>query len=95
MKKILSCIILITLLAINFVYSQQADQPFKQAISVKYNLQETLKGSQLKKIVVDYNDIIYVLSDKGVLRVNDRELIKDLRYTPLAQKIPPSCCQAL
>lgn len=88
MKKILSCIILITLLAINFVYSQQADQPFKQAISVKYNLQETLKGSQLKKIVVDYNDIIYVLSDKGVLRVNDRELIKDLRYTPLAQKIP-------
>ncbi|MBS1609349.1 MAG: hypothetical protein JSS70_11445 [Bacteroidetes bacterium] len=68
--------------------AQQPDKPFKQAISVKYNLPESLKGAQLKKVVVDYNDIIYVLSDKGVLRVHDRELIKDLRYAPLAQKIP-------
>jgi len=68
--------------------SQQPDKSFKQAVSVKYTLPESLKGVQLKKIVVDYNDIIYVLSDKAVLRVNDRALVKDLRYTPLAQKIP-------
>ncbi len=71
-----------------FANSQQQDKPFRQAVSVKYELQEALKGASLKKVVVDYNDIIFVLSDKGLLRVNDRELIKDLRYTPLAQKIP-------
>ncbi len=68
--------------------SPQPDTTFKQAISVKYNIPETLKGSELKKIVVDYNDIIYVLTDKGLFRVDDKDLVKDLRYTPLAQKIP-------
>ncbi len=68
--------------------SPQPDTPFKQAISVKYNLPESLKGSVLKKVVVDYNDIIYVLTDKGLYRVNDKDLVPDIRYTPLAKKIP-------
>ena len=90
MKKIslIPFLFLVPILTAVHGNSQQPDKPFKQAVSVKYTLPESLKGVQLKKIVVDYNDIIYVLSDKAVLRVNDRLLIKDLRYTPLAQKIP-------
>ncbi len=67
---------------------QEPDQPFKQPVSIKYTLPEALKGAVLKKVVADYNDIIYVLTDKGLYRVNDKDLIKDIRYTPLAQKIP-------
>lgn len=86
-KKILQIFIFLVLFT-QLLPAQEADKPFLQATSVKYFLQESLKGATLKKIVVDYNDIVYVLSDKGLLRVNDRELVKDLRYTPLAQKIP-------
>lgn len=66
----------------------EPDTSFKQAISVKYNMPESLKESALKKVVVDYNDIIYVLTDKGLYRVNDKDLVRDMRYTPLAEKIP-------
>lgn len=64
------------------------DTTFKQAISIKYNTPETLKGVALKKVVTDYNDNVYVLSDKGVFRVNEKSLVKDLRFIPLAQKTP-------
>ena len=63
-------------------------KPFKQAISVKYATPGSLKDAVLKKIVTDYNDNVYVLTSKGVYRVSDKALVKDLRYTPLAQKIP-------
>jgi hypothetical protein len=68
--------------------SGDPDTSFKQAISIKYSLPESLMGSILKKVVVDYNDVIYVLTDKGLYRVSDKDLVNDIRYTPLAQKIP-------
>ena len=64
------------------------DKPFRQAVSVKYPLSESLKGSVLSKVVTDYNDNVYVLSDKGVLRISNHELVKDLRYTPLTNTVP-------
>lgn len=66
----------------------EPDEPFSQAVSIKYTLHESLRGAKLKKVVTDYNDNVYVLSDKGVLRVSDNELIKDIRYTPLADTRP-------
>src|SRR6476659_3265670 len=72
----------------NCIASHEPDTSFKQAVSVKYNLPQSLQGSVLKKVVVDYNDIIYVLTDRGLYRVNDKDLVRDIRYTPLAQKIP-------
>ena len=69
--------------------AQVIDVPFKQATSVKYVLSDELKDAQFKKIVVDYNDIIYVLTDKGLFRdYNDGELSKDLFYRLLAKRIP-------
>src|SRR5690349_19521428 len=70
------------------VAQMEPDKPFRQAVSVKYMLNESLKGTALKKVVTDYNDNVYVLSDKGVLRVSNNQLVKDLRFTPLAYKIP-------
>lgn len=80
--------ILLLVTGIRSFASPGPDDPFTQAISVKYTLQESLKGSALKKVVSDYNDNIYVLADRGVFMVCDRQIVKDIRYTPLAGKVP-------
>ncbi len=90
MKKYLPFIpsIFFLVIAINCFANPVPDKPFKQAISIKYSFPESLKDGILKKAVTDYNDNVYVLTNKGVYRINDKDLIKDLRYTPLSQKIP-------
>ncbi len=72
----------------NWVNAAEPDKPFKQAKSVKYSNPSSLKGAAFKKLVIDFNDIVYVLSDKGLFRVQDQSLVKDIRYTPLAKKNP-------
>ncbi|MEJ7586690.1 MAG: hypothetical protein WKI04_03920 [Ferruginibacter sp.] len=81
------CIIFFLLTSLCFAKAEP-DKPFKQAVSKKYSTPEALKGTTLKKVVTDYNDNVYVLTSKGVYRVNEKALVKDMRYTPLAQKIP-------
>jgi hypothetical protein len=68
--------------------ASDADTAFRQPISVKYHFSADLRGSVLKKVVVDYNDVVYVLTDKGLCRVNENEVVKDLLYRPLADKVP-------
>lgn len=70
------------------VFAQEKDLPFLQPISIKYLLPESLKDAVVKKVVIDYNDVVYVLTDKGLCMVSGDKLVKDIRYTPLAQKIP-------
>lgn len=89
MIRISQCILAVLFLFPGFIYSApEPDKPFSQAVSVKYPLQESLMGSRLKKIVTDYNDIVYVLSDRGLYRICGSQLVKDTRYTPLENKIP-------
>ena len=63
------------------------DLPFRQAISIKYSSPE-LMNDAFKKIAIDYDDVVYVLSNKGLFRVQGQSLVLDLRFTPLAKKIP-------
>ena len=87
MKKSISLLVAVGLISINFM-AQVVDAPFKQASSVKYKLSEDLKGAELKKVVVDYNEIVYVLTDKGLYRdYNENEISKDMFYRLLAWAI--------
>ena len=71
------------------LFAQIKDVPFKQATSVKYTLSDELKTAKFKKVVVDYNDIVYVLTDKGLFRdYYESELSKDMFYRLLATKKP-------
>lgn len=90
MSRIFRCVTASVLLIVQFsaIAAPEPDKPFIQAVSLKYPLENSLKGSVLKKIVADYNDNVYVLADKGVYRTCDDRLIKDIRYTPLADKVP-------
>jgi ligand-binding sensor domain-containing protein len=69
--------------------AQIIDVPFKQPTSVKYQLSDDLKDAKLKKVVVDYNQIVYLLTDKGLYRdFNENEISKDMFYRLLATKNP-------
>ncbi|MEO9005002.1 MAG: hypothetical protein ABI288_09705 [Ginsengibacter sp.] len=71
-----------------FAAAPFTDTGFIQPVSIKYSITGELKGSELKKVVVDYNRVVYVLTDKGVGRISNNEVVKDLRYRPLQDKIP-------
>ncbi|MEM9830501.1 MAG: hypothetical protein AAF944_07670 [Bacteroidota bacterium] len=82
---------LLALLLLSFPVLGQAPDPdtsFIQPISVKYPLPDGAKDIHLKKVVANYDDIIYVLSDSGLYRVLDGQLVPDISYRPLADKIP-------
>ncbi|MEP7257662.1 MAG: hypothetical protein ABI687_04730 [Flavitalea sp.] len=68
--------------------TQTADKKFSQPVSVKYLVPESLKGAELKKLVIDYNDVVYTLTSKGLYYVSEGKLVKDIRYTPLADLTP-------
>ncbi|MBO9731390.1 MAG: hypothetical protein J7623_22310 [Chitinophaga sp.] len=61
------------------------DQPFTQAVSVKYQVPA---GLQLLKVITDYNDNVQVLTSQGFYRLSGNDLVRDVRFRPLAQKIP-------
>ena len=61
------------------------DLPFVQAVSVKYTVPAGLK---MIKVITDYNDNVHVLTTQGFYRLSGNELVRDLRFRPLAQKIP-------
>jgi hypothetical protein len=88
MKKRISLFLSVYLITMGLL-AQVIDAPFKQATSVKYILSDELKGAKMKKVVVDYNEIVYVLTDKGLYRdYNENEISKDLFFRLLATKIP-------
>lgn len=68
--------------------AQVSDTPFVQPVSVKYHPDQEIQGSILKKVVVDDNDVVYVLTSNGLCRTNGQKIVKDLRYRPLADRIP-------
>jgi hypothetical protein len=61
------------------------DQPFLQAVSVQYHVPE---GLQLLKVITDYNDNVQVLTKQGFYRLSGNNLVRDIRFRPLAQRIP-------
>lgn len=71
------------------LFAQLLDVPFRQATSVKFSLSPELEDAQLRKVRVDYNDIVYVLTNQGLYREYPNHLLaKDMSYRSLSDKIP-------
>ncbi|KAF5070854.1 hypothetical protein DSECCO2_217920 [anaerobic digester metagenome] len=65
------------------------DEPYVTPVSVKYRVSPGWDGTELKKVVVNGDNSVFVLTDKGVFRDFPGEIIsKDLMYSSLADKIP-------
>ena len=88
MKKYILVLLIFSQISLS-LFAQVIDTPFRQATSVKYTLSDELKDAELTKIVVDCNDIVYVLTNKGLYRdYYENELSKDMFYRLLSDKIP-------
>ena len=84
--------VLVLLFGLN-AQAQYPDLPFKQATSVKFSLAEDLENAELQKLVVDYNDIVYVLTNKGLYRSYEGNLLsKDVSYRALTDRNPVDIC---
>jgi hypothetical protein len=70
-------------------FGQVIDAPFRQAESVKYEMASELKNAKLIKVEIDYNNNVYVLTDKGLYRdFNESKISKDLLYRKLSDMNP-------
>jgi len=105
MNKVLRLFLHAVLLVVCMVYyagavevidkniTPQEDTPFRQATSVKYTISPKIHDAKLKKIVVDYRDNVYVLTDQGLCRdFPGGILARDHTYASLADKTPVDIC---
>jgi hypothetical protein len=72
----------------NSIAPNDPDLPFRQAISTQYPLPEELKKASLLKVITDYNDNAYVLTDKGLYYISQGRLVRDLRFRAQSRKVP-------
>ena len=63
------------------------DTPFWQDVAVPVHHSPELANATFKRLCVDQENTVYVLTDKGVARVYDRTLALDKSYRPLAGRI--------
>ena len=64
------------------------DAPFWQDVAVRLHHAPELTNAIFKKLCVDKENVVYVLTDQGVARVFDDTLALDRSYRPLAGKVP-------
>ena len=65
------------------------DEPYITPISVKYTLSSKWSGVELKKVVVNGDNSVFILTDKGLFRDFPGNVIsKDEMYSSLADKMP-------
>lgn len=68
---------------------QVKDVPFRQPESIKYKLAPELKDARLLKVEIDYNNIVYLLTDNGLYRdFNGTTIARDLLYRKLSDMKP-------
>jgi hypothetical protein len=73
-------------LFISQIYAQS--EPYVQTVSAKFGVAEKAPLPRFSKVVVDYDDQVFVLSDRGVYFPFAGQLILDQRYSSLAGKVP-------
>ena len=75
------------LLSVTLVAAPIPDAPFWQDVSVRIHHAPELTNAVFKKLCVDKESTVYVLTDKGVARLFDDTLALDKSYRPLAGKV--------
>ena len=60
------------------------DSPFLQDTSVRISHAPELAGAQFKKLRIDRDGVVFVLTDKGVARLFEQQLALDRSFRPLS-----------
>lgn len=64
------------------------DAPFPQDVAVRLTLGAELEGAAFRKLLIQRDGIVYVLTDRGVARLFDQALALDRGFRPLAALRP-------
>lgn len=76
---------LVLVLVAPFVVARPVkDTPFLQDVSVKLTANAELDGAEFRKVAVNRDGIVYVLTDRGVARLFENTLGLDHSFRPLA-----------
>jgi hypothetical protein len=62
------------------------DAPFRQAVAFKFDLAAELRGATYQRLAISRDEVIQVLTDKGVARAFDERLGLDRTYRALADQ---------
>ena len=65
-----------------------ADTPFLQDIAVRFQVNPELNGADYRKVFVNRDGIVYLLTDRGVARVFEQTVALDRSFRPLADLKP-------
>jgi hypothetical protein len=88
LPRLLPLLLLLLLPSLRATAAPIPDAPFWQDVAVRIHHAPELTHAVFRKLVVDKEDAVYVLTDRGVARVYDDTLTLDKSYRPLAGKIP-------
>jgi hypothetical protein len=80
-------VLVLGLLALSLQGAPIPDLPFWQDVAVRVHHAPEWSGATFRKVLVDKENVVYVLTDKGVARVYDRTLAVDRSYRPLANRV--------
>ena len=82
-----SLLVLLSLLPTVLAAAPIPDPPFWQDVAVRLRLAPDLTQASFKKLCVDKENTVYVLTERGVARVYDDTLALDKSYRPLVGKL--------
>jgi hypothetical protein len=88
MRSLLAAIGTIVIASLAFGAKPIADDPFWQDVAVRFQHAPELTNAGFKKLRVDKENTVFVLTDRGVARIYDTTLALDRSFRPLAGRIP-------
>jgi hypothetical protein len=65
-----------------------ADTPFWQDVAVRIRHADSLSNAVYRRVRVDQENVVHVLTDRGMARVYDDTLVPDRSWRPLADTVP-------
>jgi hypothetical protein len=65
-----------------------ADTPFWQDVAVRIRHADSLSNAVYRRVCVDQENVVHVLTDRGMARVYDDTLVPDRSWRPLADTVP-------
>ena len=83
--------IVLLLLTISTAHAVEApipDEPFWQDVAVRIRHADSLSNAVFRRVCVDQENGVYVLTDRGMARVYEDILAPDLSCRPLAERVP-------
>jgi hypothetical protein len=81
-------LLLLTISTAHAVAAPIPDEPFWQDVAVRIRHADSLSNAVFRRVCVDQENGVYVLTDRGMARVYEDILAPDLSYRPLAESVP-------